>query len=134
MSVEIIEREQFRYTPRIFLLTLILILGGIFLCTGVLFFTTDATCLRNTSQWIPMYPNAEVVEEQKTFLTTFGMGVTQVTLSTPDDPNTVRQWYLDTRRQNEANPTNLLATMRYLVREGENGGSTIILSSECAWN
>ena len=116
------------------MLTIVLILSGIFLCTGVLFFTTDATCLRNTSQWIPIYPNAEVVEERKTFLTTFGMGVTQVTLSTPDDPNTVRKWYLETRAQNEANPTNLLATMRYLVREGENGGSTIILSSECAWN
>ena len=114
--------------------TIFIIIGGIFLCSAVLFFTTDSTCLRNTSAWLPRYPNAEVVEERKTFLTTFGMGVTQVTLSTTDDPNTVRKWYQDTLSKNEANPTNLLATMRHTVRNGENGGSTIILSSECAWN
>lgn len=116
------------------MLSILLIFVGIFVCISIIFVIADTSCRSQTAAWMPMYPDAEVVEERKTFLNTFGIGVTQVTLSTPDDPNTVRKWYLDTRARNEANPTNLLATMRYLVREGENGGSTIILSSECAWN
>ncbi len=134
MAIETIERDRPTYSLRSCMLSILLIFVGIFLCVSVVFVVADTSCRNNTAMWIPMYPDAEVVEERKTFLNTFGMGVTQVTLSTPDDPNTVRKWYLDTRAQNEANPTNLLATMRYLVREGENGGSTIILSSECAWN
>jgi hypothetical protein len=133
MAVENIERDEFRRTPRTFFLTIVIIIVGSLICTGVFTMTIDTVCQRNAAEWIPLYPNAEVVAENKTFLNAFGVGVTQTTLYSPDNVNEVREWYMDTRRSNEANPTNLLATMRYSVSEVEEGGSTIFLYSECAW-
>jgi hypothetical protein len=133
MAVENIERKGFRYTPRSCMLTIVIIIVGTFVCAGALIFITDTVCQRNAAQWLPRYPDAQIVAESRTFLRTFGVGVTQVTLTTPDDPTTVRSWYNDERSRNEANPVNLLATMNLRVSEGENGGSIILLSSECAW-
>jgi hypothetical protein len=133
MAVENIEREQFRRTPRSFLLTILIIIVGTLICAGVFVFTTDGVCQRNAAEWLPRYPDSVVLAESKTFLNTFGMGITQVTLSTPDTPNDVRRWYNEERGKNGATSGNLLATMNYSVRDSENGGSTILLYSECAW-
>jgi hypothetical protein len=133
MTVENIERDQYRRSPRGCLMTMVIIVLGTFVCLGIIVFTTNTVCQQNAQLWIPPYPNSQVVAENKTFLTAFGVGITQVTLSSPDEPDVVREWYLQTRRSNDANPTNLLATMNYRINDGENGGSSISLYSECAW-
>jgi hypothetical protein len=125
--------ETFRYTPRIVLLTMLLFCGGSLLCTGGTVLVVNGICQRNAADWIPLYPNGEVVREGYSFIQPFGMGITQVQIETDDAPTVVRQWYIEARRENDPNPTNLLATMRYNIQAGENGGTVISLYSECAW-
>lgn len=120
--------------PLTMLLTMLAICVGTLVCSGGLMVVLDFQCVQNTNAWLPVYPNSTVLSESYTFLRPFGMGITRVRLSSPDAPNTVRQWYIDFRSQNEVNPVNLLASMNYSVQQGENGGSVINLSSECAWS
>lgn len=127
--------ETFRYTPRVVLLTMLFFCAGIFACSAALTMVLDVVCTRNASDWLPRYPDSTIVVENYTFMRPFGVGITRMQLYTPDNETVVRDWYIDTRGKNEANPVNLLATMNYSVRrDPESGGSMIRLQSECAWN
>lgn len=130
-----IASDSFRYTPRVLLLTMFFFCGGIFACSAGLTAVLDVVCTRNASEWLPIYPNSIVIVENHTFVRPFGVGITTMQLYTPDRDTVVRDWYIQERGKNEANPMNLLATMNYSVRrDPENGGSIIRLQSECAWN
>ncbi|MBC8171695.1 MAG: hypothetical protein H7X77_08480 [Anaerolineae bacterium] len=127
--------EIFRYTPRVFLFTMLFFCAGIFACTAALTFVVDISCTQNANLWLPIYPESTVVFENHTFVRPFGVGITSMQLYTPNNETVVRNWYIDMRSRNEANPVNLLASMNYSVlSEPETGGSIIWLQSECAWN
>src|SRR5690349_13692239 len=72
------------------------IIIGIFVA---IFGIADIACNSTIEKWSPMYPNAEVVEVEYNFLRPRGMGVTNMVMHSPDDAQTVRDWYLDNFRR-----------------------------------
>jgi hypothetical protein len=69
------------------------IVVAVILCSGVSLFAADRLCYGALSQRLPLYPNAAVKQRVHNLFTEFGMGNTAITMTTPDDPTTVRNWY-----------------------------------------
>lgn len=111
-----------------------LILVGIAVLLTIVIGLIDQRCAADTDRWMPLYPGAEIVSQRYTFLRARGMGETQMTLRTPDDQQTVSNWYMQ-HTQSEANidPDRGLATTSVRVVEHPDGGAQISLFSECAW-
>jgi hypothetical protein len=65
------------------------------ICLGSIIVGADMICKSNVETWLPYYPNAEVVSIEHDFIRARAMGETWVVLSSPDDPETVRQFYRD---------------------------------------
>jgi hypothetical protein len=65
------------------------------ICLSTMVIAADMICKSNVEQWLPYYPNAEVVSIEHDFLRARAMGETWVTLASPDDAETVRQFYRD---------------------------------------
>lgn len=130
-----IATDRFEYTPKKVFISMLVIFAGIVLCSGITFISIDFICVGNANAWLPQYPNAEVISETHTFLRPWGMGVTRMVLHSDDDRAIVADWYLKERAKNGVtDPVNLLATMSYSVRRNSDGsGTTISLSSDCAW-
>lgn len=120
-----------RRARRGFFIGFIVIFLGVGACLGTMVITIDSVCVRDANEWIPYYPDAELVSEYYTGVRAWGMGVTDVILHTPDDPKTVRQWYNDMRQG--IGPAAPLADMNFSIRYDEDDtGSNIYLTSECA--
>ncbi len=71
----------------------LLVIILIAICGGTLTFAMDTMCYAGLTQRMPIYPGAEIVNEEHNMFRSFGMGNTTLTLFTPDDPETVRAWY-----------------------------------------
>lgn len=113
----------------------IIIIIGIFLCSGGMFFAVDSRCVSLASTWIPVYPNSELVFETHEYLRPFGAGQTRAQYSSPDDITTVRQWYIDHRSELGLFNDGQIANFRYSVSEAtDKTGSMITLISRCAWS
>jgi hypothetical protein len=127
-----IASDHFEYTPRRVLLSLLIILAGTVICFVTTAAVIDSVCVGNAEEWLPRYPNSEVVQVYHNFIRPFGIGETVMTLESPDPQTEVLRWYR--ARRGIGMPQNLLASLNFTVRENtETGGSTIQLSSECAW-
>jgi len=100
---------------------------------AVIFGIADYACGRTIETWTPIYPNAEVVELEYNFIRPRGMGVTNMTLNSPDDVETVRQWYLDNMTKlSLQNAGRGSGTNSWDIDEAPDGqGSVIYLSSRC---
>ncbi len=66
---------------------------AILICGSTLVFAVDRICYGNLTERLPLYPNAQIVRRVHNLFTEFGMGNTVLTLTTPDDAETVRSWY-----------------------------------------
>jgi hypothetical protein len=71
----------------------LMVVLAVALCSGVVSFAVDRLCYGSLSQRLPLYPNAAVKSRAHNLFTEFGMGNTVIILITPDDPQTVRNWY-----------------------------------------
>lgn len=118
---------------RSYLIVIMLISFGICGLTSAITYFYDSTCRAGASNWLPVYPNATLVQENYSFLTMHGIGVTEREFYSPDDYLEVRRWY-----QNEntiagrENRTRGGSSLDYRAVEAEGGGTQIRLISECA--
>ena len=102
-------------------------------CMGAFLFTIDETCRSNIALRQPLYPNARIVEASHNLFRLRAMGETRMTLQSPDDEETVREWFrqltLELLRTEQFRG---IATVEYDVRAAEDGqGTLIFLYSEC---
>lgn len=93
----------------------------------------DFACNSTIEKWSPMYPNAEVIHVEYNFLRPRGMGVTYMVLHSPDDAQTVRDWYVaNLQRLTKEDAGRGSGTNNWDVDEDPSGqGSLIYLSSRC---
>ncbi len=59
---------------------------------AVLVFGSDQLCYSDIVDRQPLYPGAEIVAVEYSFIRARGFGTTRLTLKTPDDPETVNEW------------------------------------------
>ena len=116
----------------------LMLIVAVLLCTGVLSFAVDRICYGNLSQRLPLYPNAAIKTRVHNLFTEFGMGNTAFVLISPDDPQTVRDWYAAETgtylRQSVQNDTPFFRMAQGSVEVTHNpdgDGSQIILFGTC---
>ena len=112
---------------------LLLLLAIAFGCIGTVLIAGDQMCHLNIGQWTPIYPGATVISQEHDFIRLRAMGTSTIILSSPDDPETVRQFYRDnTLRLLQEEKSQGLASTHWAVEPNPDGeGSIIILYSEC---
>jgi hypothetical protein len=114
-----------------------MILLAMGLCFSTVILALDGTCASSLTQRLPIYPGADVVSSQHSFLRPFGVGVTVIILYSPDPPDTVRSWYARTigayLREQAARGGGIgIASTDWTVGRAEDGvGSQIILYGSC---
>jgi len=114
------------------LLSTLVIMAGIFACTGVTVVAIDAACNEYIERWAPYYPNAEQISAEYDFIRLRGMGNSLVVLQTDDDRATVSRWYGEWYR-NEAGSSQGIGTAGYRLEERPDDSLYIYLFSRCAW-
>ncbi|NJL57793.1 hypothetical protein HC928_23680 [bacterium] len=117
------------------LLLSLLMLLGLLGIGGGFYAAIDISCVSAAAEWLPDYPGAELVEQTHSFIRPWGVGETTRILYTPDAPFDVNTWYRDgdlERTREGKSPTSGPARMRWFVREADDGGSTILLFSNCS--
>jgi hypothetical protein len=117
------------------LYSVLLICGGIILCSVTLVVGVDAACVASVNEWVPIYPGAEEVDVQYNMFRPKGMGLTRVTYVTDDPYIEVIRYYQDFQTSVDPLTRNTLATSGYRVnRLDDREGAQITISSECAYN
>ena len=115
-------------------LFIILLLASLFFLGGIILLA-DIKCNYDIENWwAPPYPNAETVHPiEYDLFRPRALGTTKWTMRSPDDVETVKQFYRDKRIEAlNSDRTRGLAWAESFVRPAENGeGSLIILSSAC---
>jgi hypothetical protein len=115
----------------------LVVLVAIALCSGATMFAADRLCYGALSQRLPLYPNGTVISQTYNLFSAFGMGNTVVSIVTPDDQETVRNWYgaatgAYMRSSGGGSLFFTLARGQWDVSRGDNGeGSLIILFGTC---
>ncbi|PJF23236.1 MAG: hypothetical protein CUN56_01915 [Phototrophicales bacterium] len=128
------EREP--YSWRSCLVVILLMPFGV-LILGLVFYTAvHFTCRYDFNTWVIDYPNAEVVEEDYSWLMPYSVGETVRVLYTPDRAATVRSWYNSQYRQLEIDGytrNNSAARVSWRVVDAQDGeGSLIYIFCSCA--
>jgi hypothetical protein len=98
-----------------------------------LVFGSDQYCRYEINRRLPIYPGATLVSEDYNGLRVRATGSSQLVFSTPDSPETVREFYrkLNLERLKEEGPQGL-ATVGFDVKpEAQGEGSVISYLSEC---
>jgi hypothetical protein len=94
---------------------------------------SDQYCRYEINQRLPIYPGATLVSEKHNGLRVRATGSSQMVVSTPDSPETVREWYrqLNLERVKKEGPRGL-SNVNYVVEPNAEGeGSVISYSTEC---
>ncbi len=94
--------------------------------------TVDVVCHNSITPWLPFYPNARIVTQEHNFIRPHALGLSLTMLSTPDDLETVQQFY----RENiisllQKETARGLAATDWRAEENPDGGTLIRLYSEC---
>ncbi len=106
--------------------------------------TSDIQCNSDINMRLPVYPESDLLNvDDSGFFRLRGMGLMYAEYTTPDTPETVREWYRDylndlrneLRAQGEyGSPSNGLARTSYSVQANPTGnGTRITLQSECGY-
>ena len=119
--------------PRSLLKVVLVLLLASFGCILSLVVVGDQICHSNIDQWAPYYPGATVISSEYDFIRLRAIGTSTVILFSPDEPETVRQFYRDlTLELMRADKSRGLAGTSWTVNPNPDGeGSVIILYSEC---
>lgn len=108
---------------------------GVFLCSGTIYVASDVSCASNAHLWLVDYPGSQLVSQEHSFIRPWGIGETTRVLLSPDPPRDVRMWYnrrdSDLARQGNEKRGGL-GTLSWRVSESQEGGSLIVLHSNCA--
>ena len=93
----------------------------------------DQLCYSDTVGRQAIYPGAEIIESEHSFLRPRAFGFTRLMLSTPDDIETVRQWIRDMNlellRQDRFRG---LSSLNWQAQPNPDGdGSLLIYTSSC---
>lgn len=116
--------------PRLFI---ILLLASL-LFLGAIILLADIKCNYDIENWwAPPYPNAKTVSIEYDLFRPRALGETKWMMHSPDDVETVKQFYRDKRIEAlNSDRTRGLAWAESFVQPAENReGSLIILSSAC---
>jgi hypothetical protein len=100
---------------------------------AALVFGSDQYCRYEINQRLPIYPGSTVLSSNYNGLRGRATGSSQMVVSTPDSPETVREWYrqLNLERVKKEGPRGL-ASVSYLIEPNTEGeGSVIYYSTEC---
>lgn len=102
-------------------------------CIGSMLVGGDIMCRNSVEKWAPYYPNAEEVSVDYNYVRPRAIGTTYVTLLSPDDEETVRQFYRDNMIANlNEEAAQGLAVTSYQIEPNPDGEGTIIrLYSRC---
>jgi hypothetical protein len=103
------------------------------LFVAALVFGSDQYCRYEINQRLPIYPGATPVSQEFNGLRVRATGASQMVVSTPDSPDTVREWYrqLNLERVKKEGPRGL-ANVNYVVEPNAEGEGTLIYySTEC---
>ncbi|GAB1420938.1 hypothetical protein MASR2M15_10660 [Anaerolineales bacterium] len=114
----------------------LVIFVAVILCSIVTSLTIDYACNSEIERWLPIYPGAELIQNQNDFLRPRAMGYTYQTYQTEDETQVVRDWYRETMRQvGRDSSSRAISSTRYRILENPDGpGTWIKMSSECAFN
>jgi hypothetical protein len=94
---------------------------------------SDQYCRYEINQRLPIYPGATLASQDFNGLRVRATGASQMVVSTPDDPETVRVWYreLNLERVKKEGPQGI-ATVNFFVEPSPQGeGSIISYATEC---
>lgn len=103
----------------------------------LLYFWVDSTCLSSADTWLNDYPGSTLVSQEYSFVRPFGIGETVRVIYSSTTVNAVRQWYLDeddVRARRGQSRSDGPAWMRWFADDADDGGTIVILRSECAKN
>lgn len=74
-------------------LTMLLIPVGVVILGLIFYVSVHLTCRKDFDRWVMNYPNAEIVEEDYSWLMPYSIGETVRVLYSPDPAADVRRWY-----------------------------------------
>jgi len=124
------------YSTRTWLLFLLAVVIGVTLCSTSVYAALEIRCYQDTRQSLPVYPGAEVLQEEYSFIRAWGIGETQQILYSPDSTNTVRAWYIDYFFENDlSTPDGFqgVANTQWFVTDASDGeGAQIVLYADCS--
>lgn len=108
--------------------------GGAVLCMGLFVLGIDQVCYNDVTHRQPIYPGAKVIDTEYSFLRARAIGHTKLTLWTPDDIETVRQWIRDKNIELlQKNEFRGLATLDWQAQPNPDGeGTLLIYYSSCS--
>ncbi len=109
-----------------------IMLGAVAVCLVSAMAFLDWKCRSDIEKWLPLYPNAQPVNEWHNFRER-SMGVTTMTLVSSDKPDIVRRWYYQQRDTASQQDTNRgIAITQFEIHDNPDGaGSEIYLYSRC---
>jgi predicted membrane protein len=124
--------EPNQHPPSLLKFVIILFLVA-FIFIGSIVFITDIQCNSDIETWVPLYPNAETVSVEYDFIRARAIGNTRLIQVSPDDVETVKQFYRDNLIEllNARRSRGLASTDWRIEPDEETGGSRIILLSAC---
>jgi hypothetical protein len=98
-----------------------------------LVFGSDQYCRYEINQRLPFYPGATVLSSEYNGLRVRATGASQMSFSTPDDIETVREWFrqLNLERAKREGPQGLASVNYALEPNPEGEGTLIYYSTEC---
>ncbi len=112
----------------------VILLLASFICIGSVLLVADLKCHADIEGWwAPPYPNAETVSMEYDLFRPRALGETRWIMESPDDVETVKQFYRDKRLEVlNSERTRGLAWAESFVQPLEDGSSSrIILVSAC---
>jgi hypothetical protein len=110
------------------------ILIGIVACMGAGTLGYDQGCVVGADNYLPVYPNAELVSSEYDSFRPFGIGSTVRVYYSDDPVQVVRDWYVEERTQaaRDAKPRGLgNYAYRAVLDPNDGDGTQISLLSDC---
>lgn len=97
------------------------------------FFGSDQICGYDIYRRLPFYPEATIMQAEHNSFRPRGLGKTEMVFSTPDDYETVAEWYRQLNlEQLDKNIYNGLASInRWAEKDPEGNGTLIYYVTEC---
>ncbi len=114
--------------------TLVIMVGSSFAFIAVIILLADVKCAYDIENWwAPLYPNGETVEVEYDLFRARALGVSKLIMESPDDVETVKQFYRDKRLEtlNAGKSRGLAWSESFVVPLEDGQGSRIVLTSAC---
>ena len=114
--------------------TFVIMVGSSFAFIAVIILLADVKCAYDIENWwAPLYPNGETVDVEYDLFRARALGVSKLIMESPDDVETVKQFYRDKRLEtlNAGKSRGLAWSESFVVPLEDGQGSRIVLTSAC---